>query len=164
VTLTTSRPQKSGSLLDRAPLPVLTLIGWTLFVWVTRIRNIGTDEGLSGWSMIWRLGVAGTFVVTAASVVLAVLVRPAAVPITARALAGFGIVVWLIRGVDIAVGDHDAAFIIVHLVLAGTTIALGLAVFRRFGPWFGPWFGSWPSPVAGEPGLAERPVSSVDDG
>jgi hypothetical protein len=44
------------------------------------------------------------------------------------ALAGLTVVVWLVRGLDIALGDHSAGFVAVHLVLAAVSISLaGLA-------------------------------------
>ena len=117
----------------RGALPVVALVAWTLFVWVGRLRNIALDDELSGWSMLWRLGLASAFVAAAGATVVALVARPSAVAATARLLAVFGIVVWVIRGTDIALGDHSAAFIAVHTVLAVVTITLGVLVLRRPG-------------------------------
>ena len=115
----------------RANLPILALVAWTWFVWVGRVRNIAADDSLTGFSMAWRLGMALTFVLSAALAFAAIVARPAAIQATSRFLAVFGIVVWAIRGTDIALGDHSAAFIAVHTVLAVVTIALGAWVLRR---------------------------------
>ncbi len=117
----------------RPNTPVLVLVAWTWFVWVGRVRNILADDELAGWSMIWRLGLALTFVIGGAAALAAVITKPAAIGVTSRFLALFGIVVWLVRGTDIALGDHSAAFIAVHTVLAVVTITLGVWVLRKAG-------------------------------
>jgi hypothetical protein len=48
-----------------------------------------------------------------------------------RLLAGWTIVVWVVRSVGIANADHDGAFIAVHLVLAAISIALAVAALRE---------------------------------
>ncbi|MEL7210548.1 MAG: hypothetical protein AAGK32_20335 [Actinomycetota bacterium] len=108
------------------------LVGWTLLVWATRIDNIVADESLSAGGRTARLALALSFVVLAVAVAIAWVVpaaRRAAVPLVG-ALAGWTVVVWIVRGAGIALGDHDAAFIAVHLVLAVISIALSAAVVR----------------------------------
>ena len=117
--------------VQRSLTPLLALIGWTLFVWGGRIRNILNDDTLMGWSMTWRLALAAAFVAAAVAALIATLLDSRAISATAIVLAVFGIVVWSIRGVDIALGDHSAAFIAVHTALASITIALGLVVLSR---------------------------------
>ncbi len=132
-------PSALGS--DRAPTrPVVTasliLAAWTLFVWLGRVRNVLADDTLTGWSAGWRLALSSSFVVLALAVVAAVVHQRAtaaagptpALRLGAGALAALGIAVWAVRGTDIAVGDHSAAFIAVHVVLAVVTIALGVVV------------------------------------
>ncbi len=118
------------------------LIGWTLFVWVGRLRNIFLDDELAGWSQAWRFTLAASFVVLAlvAGGLLARAVFSRSGPdsgmrLPRRAvglLAIFGIIVWLIRGTDIFFGNHELAFKVVHTVLAGVTITLGVVVLQRF--------------------------------
>ena len=43
-----------------------------------------------------------------------------------KALAGWTIAVWLFRAFGIATGDHDTAFVTVHLALAIVSIALSV--------------------------------------
>jgi hypothetical protein len=45
------------------------------------------------------------------------------------ALAAWTVVVWVVRAIGIATGDHEAAFIAVHLVLATVSIALSAAAW-----------------------------------
>jgi hypothetical protein len=46
------------------------------------------------------------------------------------ALAGWTVAVWAVRVVGIAGGDHSAGFVVVHLVLAGVSIALSVLAVR----------------------------------
>ncbi len=108
-------------------LPSLVLAIWTVIVWGGRIRNVIADDELTGFGTTWRLALAGSFLVGAAVVLVALAIdrrwRSAGV-----ALAWWGIVVWTIRGTQIALGDHPVGFIAVHTVLALVTIALSIVV------------------------------------
>jgi hypothetical protein len=120
---------------------------WTLFVWVGRVRNIGADEALEGFEVVWRLGLALTFVVLGVVTLIACwrasagrtarllrVVRPFAVVTTA---------VWVVRAGGILLdASHEGGFKVVHTVLALVSIALawkadhevaGVAT-RGFGP------------------------------
>jgi cytochrome bd-type quinol oxidase subunit 1 len=100
---------------------------WTLFVWGTRIVNILTDGGGAG-----ALVVAGglTALAVAAGVSLARFRRlPWAVP----ALAAATIAVWAVRVPLLLVHDHEAAFVVVHLVLAGVSVVLSALALRASG-------------------------------
>jgi hypothetical protein len=116
----------------RNRLAVPLLLGWTLLVWVSRIRNILDDDGLSGGGRAWRLGAAVVFVVLAAVVFVARRRRSR----RATALLG-GLVVWTvgwwsIRGVGILLdGNHDAGFKLVHTVLMVGSIALAMWAWTR---------------------------------
>jgi hypothetical protein len=111
---------------------VLTLTAWSLLVWGTRIDNIMSDDSLDGAGQAWRVALALSFVVLA----VAAVVRwwhhtgPRGRPLVAVALAWWTIVVWIVRGLGIALGDHEAAFIAVHLILAVVSIGLGVVVVR----------------------------------
>lgn len=93
----------------------LALALWTLLVWGGRIRNAVTgDEGVA------PVVLAAAFV-TLAVAVLATRGHRA----TVCGLAGWTVAVWVLRAVDIALlSDHDAGFVVVHLVLAVVSIAL----------------------------------------
>jgi hypothetical protein len=136
MTSTTSPPSTPSALGARLRTltPVLALVAWTLFVWVGRVRNIVDDEALTGWSRIWRLGFALSFVVlgTVAGVLaLGRLVagtrawRSRGLWLVAVSLAAYGALTWLVRGIDIALGNHSVGFKVVHVVLAVVSIGLG---------------------------------------
>lgn len=128
--------------------PTLALVAWTLFVWLGRIRNVVADDHLAGWSLVWRLALAVSFVAMAA-VTLGITAwwlsgtlhrtsdPPRALRRAASVLALYGIGVWLVRGIGIALGDHGPGFVAVHLALAAVTIALGALVVRVNGLPFG---------------------------
>jgi len=50
--------------------------------------------------------------------------------VAVRVAAAWTVGVWAVRGVQIALADHEAAFIVVHLVLAAVSIALAVATVR----------------------------------
>jgi len=96
---------------------------WTLLVWVGRVRNIITDDTLSGSGRIAPLTVAIAFSIGAVAM-LALRRRPLG-DLVAKLLAAVSIVYWVVRGVQIGFADHSAGFIVVHSVLAGVSIGLG---------------------------------------
>jgi hypothetical protein len=118
--------------------PVLALVGWTLFTWLNRIRNVAADASLGGWSRTWSLAVAVGF--SAAGLVLGMLVvawlagdaEPVPPPVRrfALILAAVGAGWWGVRGVQIVLADHGLGFTVVHSILAVVTVALGSVVFR----------------------------------
>jgi hypothetical protein len=124
----------SAPATDRSPgrALVLTLVAWSLVVWGTRIDNIVSDESLDGAGQAWRVALALSFVVPAVVVGARWWPRsgPRSRPWPAEALAWWTIVVWIVRGAGIALGDHDAAFIAVHLVLAVVSIGIAGGVLR----------------------------------
>ena len=69
--------------VPRSRTPLFALIVWTLFVWGGRIRNILNDDTLMGWSMTWRLALAGAFVAAAAAALIAILLNSRAISATA---------------------------------------------------------------------------------
>ena len=113
--------------------PALVLSVWTVLVWTTRIRNIWTDDSLTTAGQVGRTALALAFTAFAV-VTLAAGVRAwrsgTVVPCTAlwvRAFAVWTTGVWVVRGVQIATADHEAAFVAVHTVLA--VVSIGLAVW-----------------------------------
>lgn len=116
----------------RRLLPALVLALWTLLVWTTRIRNIWTDDALEVGGQLWRTALAAAFTAFAVLTVLAWWrARRRAVwswtPALVRTFAVWTVAVWLVRGTQIVLGDHGAAFIAVHTVLA--VVSIGLAVW-----------------------------------
>lgn len=116
----------SRARLARWAIPAL--VAWTLLVWVGRIRNVLADDALSATGTAWRLGLAGSLVTGAVIVGATMVAAPRRTRTAARILAAVGIVVWTVRGTQIALADHPAGFIAVHSALAVATIALSAFV------------------------------------
>ncbi len=116
--------------------PALVLAVWSLLVWTTRIRNIWTDDALTLAGQIGRTALAGSFTVLAGVTVAAwwrARRSGSVVPCTSwwvRAFAGWTVAVWVVRGVQIALADHGAAFVAVHTALAVASIVLAAAADR----------------------------------
>ena len=82
----------------------LTLVGWTLFVWTTRIFNVWGDADLGTGEKLGRTGLALSF--------------------TLLALAAWTVAVWVVRDIRIVAADHDVGFTVVHVVLGVVSIVL----------------------------------------
>ena len=123
-------------------LAVGLFVGWTLFVWVGRIRNAMTDPDLADGGRTGPLLLALSFVVPAVVVgVLAFLARPSVATgdpaprsrlrAGVQALAAWTTGVWIVRVVDIAFGgDHPVGFVVVHTVLGVVSVALAALAVR----------------------------------
>jgi hypothetical protein len=110
---------------------ILALCAWTLLVWTTRLGNIWGDDDLTTGEQWGRTGLALSFTVLAVAAGYAVLRARPWRRLAVRLLAGWTIGVWVTRSFGIATGDHDAAFIVVHLVLAVVSIALSALAVRE---------------------------------
>jgi hypothetical protein len=111
----------------RPPLAVVVLVVWTLLVWATRFGTIWSDDELTTAGKLGRTALALSFTVLALGV--AVAAWRARRPVLRNAvgtLAGWTMVVWLVRAVQIVIGDHDTGFKVVHVVLAVVSIALSV--------------------------------------
>lgn len=115
------------------PLVTVALVAWTLLVWTTRISNIWSDEALSDGEKWGRTGLALSFTVLAVGVAVALWRRATWLRPAVVALAGWTVAVWVVRSVGIATGDHDVAFVVVHLVLAVVSMGLAGAAVRAGG-------------------------------
>jgi hypothetical protein len=116
---------------SRRPPATITLVGWTLLVWTTRIGNIWGDDDLTSGEKWGRTALALSFTVLALAVGHALYRRASWRGLAVKALAAWTIGVWATRSVGIATGDHDAAFVTVHLVLALISTALALLAVRE---------------------------------
>ena len=121
-------------MLHHRARPVVALSLWTLFVWTTRIRNVLGDDELGAAGRAAGLALSGSFVVLAVVSLAAVRGRSRLLGPAARALAAWTVGVWLVRGTGIALGDHRASFVVVHLVLALVSIALAGLTWRAVAP------------------------------
>lgn len=112
------------------------LVGWTLFVWANRIRNIWADDTLTVSGQAGRSALALSFVLPAL-VLGATLLRHRWgrwFPWFVRAFAAWTVGVWVVRMVGIALHGHDVGFVVVHLVLAVLSSVLAVAAWRTTMP------------------------------
>ena len=109
----------------------LALLAWTFLVWTTRINNIVADDDLDGGAKLGRLALALSFTVLGGAVLWAVAKRATWRRAAVTALAVWTVVVWVVRAAGIAVGDHSAGFIAVHLVLAVVSTVLAALAVRE---------------------------------
>lgn len=122
-------------------LAVGVLVGWTLFVWVGRVRNVLADPSMHGADRIGPLLLAGSFVLLAATVALALLVDRGATGGGGRVLraavavlGAWTTVVWVLRATSIALGGrHPIGFVLVHVVLAVVSVTLAAWAARSVG-------------------------------
>lgn len=106
------------------------LLAWTVFVWVSRVRNVWRDEELTTNGQLLRTGYAAVFLVLAGAAWLVLRRAPRSRPVAGvdrRLLVAFlawTVGFWLVRGIGIIVDDHDTGFTVVHTVLMAVSIAL----------------------------------------
>jgi hypothetical protein len=101
--------------IDRLRRPSVQLALWTLFVWGVRIKNAEGSIGAIALSL--------TFVA------LAVLVLAFGDRFVAATLAGWTVVVWVVRMVDIVfLSDRSGAFTAVHAGLGLVSLVLAARV------------------------------------
>ncbi|MEA3054984.1 MAG: hypothetical protein QOD30_416 [Actinomycetota bacterium] len=95
------------------------LAGWTLLIWIGRVRNIVEADGA-----------AVELLVPLALVVLGVttFARPRQV---GPLLALVTLLVWLVRVPLVLAHHHSTAFVVVHVVLAAVSITLASLTLRR---------------------------------
>lgn len=110
----------------------LALVGWTFFVWTTRIANIWRDGALDTGEKVGRTGLALSFTLLAIAVVVTLWRRlPQASLVAVGALAGWSVAVWVVRDVRILFADHEMGFKVVHTVLAVVSIVLAALAWRE---------------------------------
>jgi hypothetical protein len=117
--------------MRRSPA-ALALVAWTFFVWTTRIANIWRDEDLAAGDQVGRTALALSFTFLAIGVLVALWRRSEpATAMAVRALAGWSVVVWVVRDVRIVLADHDVAFVVVHVVLGVVSVVLAALAWRE---------------------------------
>ncbi len=109
----------------------IALCGWTLLVWATRILNILGDDDLSGTQKVGRTLLALSFTGLALAVGHAVYHRTDWRTNIVKSLVIWTIGVWVVRSLGIVTGDHGAAFIAVHLVLAAVSMTLAVLALQE---------------------------------
>lgn len=105
---------------------IAPLVGWTLFLWTSRIRNVLADDDLDAFGLTWRLGAAVIFLALGLTC-LAWLWRGRPGPISLGVLAGWTVVYWLVRGTGIMLdSNHDAGFKLIHAALMAMSLGVVL--------------------------------------
>jgi hypothetical protein len=95
------------------------LAGWTVLIWIGRVRNILEADGAAVELLVPLVLVA---------LGIATFARPRqAGPL----LALVTVAVWVIRVPLVLVHHHSTAFVVVHLVLAAVSITLASLTLRR---------------------------------
>lgn len=111
------------------------LVAWTLFVWVSRLRNIWTNDDLSSGGQVLRTCFAVVFVAFGVGLTRLLWVRRGS-DLTSNdqkvlvAFVVWTIGFWLVRGIGIIVDDHNASFTIVHTILMVVSIGVALLATR----------------------------------
>ena len=103
---------------------------WTLFVWGTRVRNVGNDDTLGGGEKAFAFFVCAVFIGAAIAMLVLLARRQSArlrVLLAAFAVATVGW--WAVRSVFIVVHDHSMAFRVVHIVLGIISSVLAVAAW-----------------------------------
>jgi len=119
-----------NALLNRVSW-IWVLIAWTVFLWLSRLRNVLNNDELSSGGRAIRVGVVVIFVGLGLAAALAVRRRQP------RLLVGFlawTVGYWLIRGIGILIdGDYSVGFKAVHTVLMVVSLTLSALTARQLG-------------------------------
>ncbi len=110
----------------------LLLVGWTAFVWGTRISNALDDRSLSGSAQAATLLTAGAMVALAGWLGVTA-VRRGEVRRPLLALSVATALVWVVRVPSIVLADHAVGFTVVHVGLAVVSIGLVALAWRSVG-------------------------------
>ena len=110
---------------------IVPLLTWTFVVWISRTRNVLTNQDLEFIGVAWRLGAAGIFLALAAAVSGQLISGHQGVQ-PLKWLATWSIGFWLIRGTGILIDSNwSFEFKAVHSALMIVTFAMvALAISR----------------------------------
>lgn len=99
------------------------LVGWTVFVWISRVRNVVGAEDIDTAGKAIRLGVVVVFLATAALVASWIVRNTPSWGLIAASIWSVGF--WLVRGIGILLDpNHDAGFKAIHTALMLATFAV----------------------------------------
>lgn len=97
------------------------LIGWTVLLWTSRLRNVLNDDDLTSSGRAIRIGVVVIFVVMGLAAAVGIR-RGSMRALMVLIVWSFGY--WLIRGTGILIGDWSVGFKVVHTVLMVVSVSL----------------------------------------
>jgi len=125
-----SESTRAGGLLERVSW-VWVLVGWTFFLWLSRLRNVVNNDELTSSGRAIRIGVVVIFVSLAA--MAAVAVRKKRYQLVAI-FVGWTVLYWLVRGVGILIdGGYSVGFKAIHTVLMAVSLTLSALTARQLG-------------------------------
>lgn len=111
---------------------VWVLITWTIFLWISRLRNVVNNDELSSSGRTIRVLVVVVFVALAVASAFAV---RRAWPRVVAVFVGWTVLYWLIRGIGILIdGDYSIGFKVVHTLLMAVSLTLSALTARRLAP------------------------------
>ena len=108
---------------------VWVLIAWTVFLWLSRLRNVLNDEDLTSGGRAIRVGVVVVFVAMAAAAAVAVRRRK---PIVLVVFLCWTVGYWLVRGTGILIdGGYSLSFKAIHTLLMVISLTLSALTARQ---------------------------------
>ncbi len=115
--------------MARWPRPLWVLVGWSWFLWISRLRNVVSNDDLDSWGVSWRIGVVLAFVSLATVAFVSERGDRSWKGRPLDVLIWWTVGYWLVRGGGILLDDHDAGFKAVHTVLMAISIGLAMWVW-----------------------------------
>ncbi|MFT4596598.1 MAG: hydrogenase/urease accessory protein HupE [Paracrocinitomix sp.] len=108
---------------------IWVVIGWTFFLWLSRLRNVVTNDEFSSSARSIRIGIVVVFVTLAAVAVVAVRRRwPKVLALFLAWTVGY----WLVRGIGILIdGEYSLGFKVVHAALMTVSLTLSVLAARQ---------------------------------
>lgn len=108
---------------------IWVLIGWTVFLWLSRLRNVLNNDELSSSGRFIRVAVVVIFVSLAAAAVWALRRnRPRVLDLFLTWTVGY----WFVRGLGILIDrGYPVGFKAVHTVLMVTSLTLSYLAARQ---------------------------------
>ena len=134
----TTTPSSTSSDTTQIPagrLSAFTLVGWTLFLWVSRLRLVLDNDDLDTWDTTWRVGVVVIFSVLGVVGGYGLLRRTTWTRAVMVVLVWWTIGFWLVRGTGIIIDDHDLGFTLIHTILM--VVSIGTALWASANGWTG---------------------------
>lgn len=114
------------------PAWVWVLIGWTVLLWLSRLRNVLNNDELTTSGRGWRVAVVVVFVVLATLAAYGVRRN---YPKLVVVLVVWTIGYWLVRGIGILInGDYSVGFKAIHTVLMAISLILAWLTSRQAAP------------------------------
>lgn len=104
------------------------LIGYTVVLWLSRLRNVLADDDLTASGRAVRVGVVVLFVALAVAAGVG-LRRGSSRPLVVLIVWTIGY--WIVRGGGILIGDWSTGFKVVHTVLMVASLALAALAWRQ---------------------------------